>query len=158
MGEAADAAIRQAARGRRVPKGTACATCGYANPVALEETLQGWRCYDCANAERGRSAVEAHHILPRGVAPETVDLPGNLHRELSEKQRETPGVLIEAARSNPLAMATIILIGLRDFIAIIVTWLSKIINFLRGLLPHLDAELGPDWWTELRPFHAGGSP
>jgi hypothetical protein len=101
--------------------------------------------------------VEAHHILPRGVSPETVDVPGNLHRELSEKQRKTPTALIEAARSNPLATVTLILIGLRDFIAVIVTWLSKIVNFLRGLLPHLDAELGPDWWTKLRPFHAGGS-
>lgn len=157
MAEAAQAAMRQAARARRVPKGTQCATCGYSNPVGLEQSPEGPRCYECASTQRNRSTVEAHHILPRGVSPETVDVPGNLHRELSEKQRDTPVELIDAARTNPLAMVTLILIGLRDYIAIIVTWLTRGINFLRDLIAHLEAELGPEWWTKLRPFHAGGA-
>lgn len=156
MAEAMKAAMRQAARARRIPKGAHCATCGYNNPIGLEQSPDGSRCYECASAVRGRSTVEAHHILPRGVSPETVDVPGNMHRELSEKQRDTPVALIDAARTNPLAMVTLILIGLRDYLAIVLTWLTRGINFLRDLFAHLEDELGPEWWAKLRPFHAGG--
>ena len=157
MAEAAKAAMRQAARARRIPKGSECATSGYSNSVGLEQSPEGPRCYECASAARGRSTVEAHHLLPRGVSPETVEVPGNLHRELSERQRDTPVELIDAARTNPLAMVTLILIGLRDYIAVIVTWLTRGINFLLDLLAHLDESLGTEWWTKLRPFHAGGA-
>lgn len=152
MAEAANAAIRDAARKRRIPDGARCARCGFGDAVALEAWGDKWRCYQCSNEARGRPTEEAHHILPRKVSPVTVNVPVNLHRILSEQQLTIPKEIRDAAPHHPLAFVVTLLCAVRDFGLAIVGFLGAAIQWLLRLMEWLDTKLGKNWIKELPPL------
>lgn len=152
MSEAGNAAMRDAARKRRIPENARCAVCGFGDAITLEAWGDKWRCYQCSNRARGKPTEEAHHILPRKVSPLTVDLPANLHRILSEKQLTIPQEIRDAAPGHPLAFIVLLLCSVRDFGLAIVEFLGAAIQWLVRLMEWLDAKLGKGWIKELPPL------
>jgi hypothetical protein len=66
--------LRRANPARRIAAGSACVTCGEADPVVLKS---------------GRSVLEAHHLAGRANDPDmTADVCLNCHRKLTNAQRD----------------------------------------------------------------------
>lgn len=93
-------AVRMASKG-------ACRECGETAAPAL--TRDGC-CYECQLRRAGRSASEEHHVLGRSC-PLTVEIPANIHRQISARTECRPAVL-KRPSADPLVegarIATII--------------------------------------------------
>lgn len=148
MAEPLNAAVRQAARKRRIPAGARC-TCGVSDPVVLEPWGKTWRCYECANPERKRPPQEAHHVLGKDVDPTVAPLNGNLHRQLSEMQRDLPAEIRARAPHDPLAFAITVMCAIRDFAIAMAKHLAAVIAWLMRLWEALREKHGKDWVTNL---------
>lgn len=153
MAEASNAAIRDAARKRKIPEGATCGECGFADARALEPCGEDWQCYECAQKARGKATSEGHHVLTRKVSPVTVDVPGNLHRILSEQQLTIPKVIRDAAPHDPLAFVVRLLGAIRDFFNAVAEFLGRAIDWLLRLKEWLDAKLGAKWIEQLPPLY-----
>jgi hypothetical protein len=81
---------------RMTAKGV-CKECGETAPPAL---TRAGLCYECKCRREGRPVVERHHVLGRG-SPLTVDLPANIHRQLSARAECRPAILKRRCE-NPL--------------------------------------------------------
>jgi hypothetical protein len=150
MAEAANAVVRATSRRRRVPVEAQCTICGCNDPRVLQQDGKDWLCYECANCARGRPTEEAHHVLPKSVDPTvTVTVPGNMHRVLSELQRELPKAVREVAPRDPLAWVITVLSAVHDFAQTAVHYMGAAIAWLLRLWEALKAQHGRDWWASL---------
>jgi hypothetical protein len=152
MAESLDAAVREAARKRRVPENARCAECGFPDAKALERWGNAWRCYECANRARGKSTTEAHHVLPAKASSATINIPANLHRILSEQQIAIPQDIRAGAPKHALAFVVVLLSAVRDFGLTVVQFLGAAIQWLLRLMAWLDEKLGKGWIKELPPL------
>ncbi|MEZ4412422.1 MAG: hypothetical protein R2910_05515 [Gemmatimonadales bacterium] len=158
MAEAGNAALREAARWRRIPEEARCAVCGTNNRVVLTAWGDDWRCYQCGSWAHRRSVMEAHHIFSRKVSPVTIDIAANLHRELSDQQLAIPQDILKAAPENPVAYILMILYSVRDFAKTIVGYLDRVIQWLRQHLAWLTQMHGPEWYKQHAPLFAAALP
>ena len=149
MAEALDAAVRAAARKRRIPDGARCATCGFADPRALEAWGKTWRCYDCASVARGRAPMEAHHLFGKDVHPMTVPFDGNVHRILTDLEREVESEIHQLAPHDPLAWIIRLLWSVYNFARAVLDQLGRAIAWLTRLLHALRERFGNAWPKEL---------
>jgi hypothetical protein len=149
MGEGLNAAVRHTQRARRIPDGARCAVCGLADPAALTRSSEQWWCYEHLQEQRGQATTEQHHVLPDQLDPTTVPLPGNMHRVLSELQRELPAEVRKAATHDPLALVITIVGACRDMAAVAVQFLNAALAWLLRLWASLKAHHGPDWQATL---------
>lgn len=149
MAQALDKAVRQARRKSRTPPDAKCADCGIAAPVLLHLDEETWRCYECAKMRRGERPDEAHHLLGKDMHPMTVEIPANVHRFLSEAQRDLPEEIRGRSPHNPLVGVIRILAGLRGMCQAFLDFLTASINWLARLLARLEAYFGANWATAL---------
>jgi hypothetical protein len=145
MAEALNAAVRQARRAHRIPKTARCADCGIADPVVLQRDGKQWRCYECAKIRRGECPDESHHVLGKDIDPMTANMPGNIHRFLTEEQLAIPEIIRTVHPHNPLAWIIRILCAIRDFGRAILDNLDAAINWLSRLLARLEERFGTAW-------------
>ena len=152
MAEASNTAFREAARWRRIPDGARCTVCGTNNRVVLAVWGDDWRCYQCSAWAHGRTVMEAHHLFTRKVSSVTIDIPANLHRELSDQQLAIPPDILKAAPDNPLAFALMLVYAIRDFARTIVGYLDAVIEWLRRHMAWLIETHGPEWYKQQPPM------
>lgn len=145
MAEALNAAVRATKRARRIPPHARCADCHIANAVVLQRSGRQWRCYQCANARRGVSIDEAHHILGKDCSPVTVDINVNLHRILSDEQLAIPEEIKQKDPHNPIAWIIRLLCSIRGLCRALLDMLTAAIEWLRRLLAALEKEFGEQW-------------
>jgi hypothetical protein len=148
MAEASTAAFRAANQEARVPEGAQCLDCGTTTRALLKAVESGWRCYECGNRAHGRSATELHHVLSRAVSDVTIEVPGNMHRQLSEQQRAIPKEVSEAAPRDPLSFVLMVLYAIHGFALVMVNFLDAAIAWLQKHLAWLIETGGPEWYTK----------
>jgi hypothetical protein len=139
---------RAARRTRRLGPHPACA-CGWADPVALQRDGETITCYECACARDGRVTVEAHHVWGKANDPTTVGIPGNIHRLLSEAQREWPEQIRYNAARDPLLWIAGGALSQHDCLALTLRFLPAIVRWLISLVDALRDRHGDRWWEEL---------
>lgn len=147
--EAIDRAAREARRRRVLGAGTGCPRCSWEELPALTKDANGVLCYECRCAEPGRATVEQHHHAGRANDPATVPVPGNLHRELSERQHDWPAEVRRNPERDPLLWLAAACYGLRDHLAWWAAWLARVADWLVALARELRDRSGPAWWMEL---------
>jgi hypothetical protein len=152
-------AIRAERRKRALGANARCATCGWAPREALVKTKTGVRCYECQLQADGKMTTEAHHHLGRAVDPATVTVPGNVHRDLSEHQRDWDPASRVNPQRDPLLWLAAAAMGLHDHLAWWVDWLGRIAAWLARLSAHLTERDGARWWEPmgLAPVWAEGT-
>ncbi len=144
-----NAAMRAEKRKRVLGKHARCDTCDWEDRAALVRTKSGVRCYECRLLAQGKGSIEAHHHLGRAVDPATVAIPGNIHRDLSERQRDWPADVRTNPQRDPLLWLAAALMGLHDHLAWWVDWLGCIARWLVTLSQHLAARDGERWWEAI---------
>lgn len=82
-----------------------CRRCGEDRIMLLHRHGASVLCYTCISWACGRSGYEQHHIFGRHNDPSTMPVPANLHRLLSERQREWP----QETLRNPEAKSHLVL-------------------------------------------------
>src|SRR5215207_10054283 len=107
-------AARTTARTSRLGMNARCHQCGWTDPMALTRGEIGILCYECLAIAQGRTPVEAHHVLGRANDATTIPVPGNLHRHLSEQQRDWPDDLRNHPYRDPLLWIATALLSLQD--------------------------------------------
>lgn len=142
-------ATRQRTRRRVLGNDAVCASCGWTDPAALTKGKDGVRCYECQCQARGRSGVEQHHHLGRVVGPATIPVPGNIHRDLSDRQYDWPSEIRTNPERDPLLWLAAALLGLRDHLAWWLAWLERIARWFIVLSEALAARDGERWWEML---------
>lgn len=143
-------AVRTTKRGRRLGPDAACDHCGWTDTTALTKTSDGQiRCYECRSSEQGRSVIEAHHHLGRANDRATIPVPGNLHRDLSERQRDWPDRVRSNPQRDPLLWLAAAFLGLRDHLAWWTSWLERIAQWLVQLAETLRTREGERWWDAM---------
>lgn len=147
--EAIDRAAREATRRRVLGAGDRCPRCGWQGLAALTKAAHGVLCYECRCAEQGRATVEEHHHAGRANDPATIGVPGNLHRELSERQREWPPEVRSNAQRDPLLWVAGAALSLRDHLALALDWVGRVALWLVALAAALRERFGARWWEEL---------
>lgn len=142
-------ATRRSTRRRVVGTGATCERCGWTDPVALTRTDARVLCYECRCAEGGTTPTEQHHHLGRAVDAATIPIPGNIHRDLSDRQRDWPAGVRTNPQRDPVLWLAAALLGLRDHLAWWVSWLDRIADGLIALGDRLRAHHGERWWEAL---------
>jgi hypothetical protein len=141
---------RQQMRRRVLGKGAACARCGWTDTAALTKTKNTpILCYECRCHTCGRSGLEQHHHLGRAVDPATIPAPGNIHRDLSERQRQWPQEVRDNPQRDPLLWLAAALLGLRDHLSWWLAWLDRIATWFLALSEALVHGHGERWWEML---------
>jgi hypothetical protein len=146
---AVNRAARAAKRKRELGDADRCDRCGCADPVALVKGRQPVVCYECRATEEGRATVEDHHVLGRANDSSTVGVPGNLHRRLSEAQRDWPEKLARNPDRDPLVWVAQGCQGMADHLAWWVGALSRMAGWLVALSAALRRTHGVTWWVSL---------
>jgi Zn ribbon nucleic-acid-binding protein len=146
--EAIDKATRRARRKRTVG-GAPCQGCAWADVTALTKPEDSVSCYECGRDRDGKPTTEAHHIQGRANDPATVQVPGNLHRMLSDNQIDWPIALKSNPDRDPLIWLAQACRGLYDHLAVWVTNLKCVSIWLAALSEALRRTYGPTWWTTL---------
>jgi len=147
--EAIDREARTSKRTRVLGKEARCEVCGWAGLEALTTGPDGVRCYECHAAGRGRTTTERHHIMGKANDPTTVQVPGNLHRGLSDRQMDWPSELRTNAERDPLVWLAQALRGLTDQLAWWVAVLDGLSRWLASLSMALRERHGAVWEAEL---------
>jgi hypothetical protein len=142
-------ATRASKRQRTLGPGAACEQCGWGDGTALTKGHGRVRCYECRCAELGKTTVEAHHHLGRAVDPSTIPVPGNLHRDLSDRQHDWPPEVRTNPQRDPLLWLAAACLGLRDHLGWWVTWLDRIAHWLLALATALRESHGEQWGQAL---------
>lgn len=126
--------------------------CDEVDPLALTGVAPEIFCYEHEAVRKNRPWSEGHHLAGRRNDEETVGVPGNDHRILSELQnvrwaRDT----LRNPDASPLLRAAAALRGWLDVLTLIVTrtagWVPP---FLEQLDAWLREQIGPRWWDEFR--------
>jgi len=136
-------------RRRRLGAEPHCPTCGDRTLAALVKTKTGIRCYECHCQDQGKATSEAHHHLGRAIDPSTVAIPGNIHRALSDCQRDWPAEARDNPERDPLRWIVAGLYGLHDHLAWWLDWLTRLAAWFLQLAEALRAQHGPQWWEAL---------
>jgi hypothetical protein len=147
--ESVNRAARTEKRKRELGDADRCARCGCADPVALVKGRRPAVCYECRAGEAGKLTVEDHHHLGRANDPATVGVPGNLHRRLSEDQRDWPEDLKRNPDRDPLVWIAQGCQGMADHLAWWVGALSRASGWLVVLSAALRRVHGAAWWAAL---------
>ena len=122
---------------------------GERTQAALVKTKTGICCYECHCQEQGKATTEAHHHLGRAIDPSTVTIPGNIHRALSDRQRDWPAEARDNPERDPLRWIAAGLYGLHDHLAWWLDWLQRLARWFMQLAESLQAQHGPQWWEVL---------
>ena len=150
MGQAAiNRTTRKVKRTRMLGRDARCAQCGWAEAIALTLVDDRVLCYECQNLEYGRPPVEDHHILGRANDPATVPVPGNLHRQLSDRQLDWADTLKSNFERDPLVWLAQACQGLSDHVAWWARILARLAAWLVELAAALSREHGGTWWASL---------
>jgi len=142
-------AVRGEKRARTLGEDPRCGICGETALAALVTTDGGIRCYECHCLEQGKATVEQHHPFGRANDPSTVAIPGNMHRPLSESQRDWPAEARQNPERDPLRWIAAGLYGLHDHLAWWLDWLQRLATWFLQLAEALRAQHGPQWWEAL---------
>jgi hypothetical protein len=133
--------------GTREPR---CSNCLETATAALISTPDGIYCYECFCKRQGRSPVEDHHPAGQHNMPETVRIPGNDHRVLSEMQRTWPEETLRNPDGSPLLRMAACVRGWIDVLYLII---ERVVGWIPRSLERLDALLterdGSGWWGPL---------
>lgn len=140
---------RHAKRRRILGPDAHCKTCGWENLTALVTTDDGIRCYECSCSKHGKTAIEAHHHLGQAVDTATVPIAGNIHRDLSDRQRDWPTVVRSNPQRDPLLWLAATIFGLRDHLAWWTEWIDRIGIWLVALATALAERDGERWWESM---------
>jgi hypothetical protein len=146
--ESLDRMLRADARRGRLGEGVCCSGCGYADTEALQPDSAGAVCYECARLREGQSAVERHHVLGKANSEETVLMPGNLHRWLSDQQRDWPEELQRNDWRDPLLTIAAVIRAITDFAVWIARHGEQFADWLLQLRSWLVQNFGPRWWEQ----------
>lgn len=142
-------ATRQARRQRTLGSDARCTRCGWTHVTALTKSGDAIVCYECQAAASGKRTSERHHQLGRRTDPATVGIPGNLHRDLSDRQRDWPDAVLRNPERDPLLWLAAAILGFRDHVAWWIDWLDRIAAWLCSLASVLRDHHGPRWWEML---------
>ncbi len=93
--------------------------------------------------------MEAHHILGKANDPTTVPVPGNLHRQLSDRQLDWPDELRHNPERDPLVWLAQGCQGMSDHVAWWARILAQLAAWLMELAAALRREHGGTWWASL---------
>ncbi|QEC48538.1 hypothetical protein FSW04_13830 [Baekduia soli] len=145
MGRADDQrhAVRREQHLRRLGVGRepCCALCIEDEPAALTADDDGMvLCYECRAEHTGRAAIEHHHLAGRHNDPSTVAVPGNVHRQLSDAQRDWPIDTLRNPQANPLLRAAAWLRGFLDLLRVMIDALSWLPPYLEERARHETGE------------------
>jgi hypothetical protein len=144
--EALDAMLRQDQRRRRFGEGARCSKCGYPDSEAFQLEGQAVLCYECACLAQGKSPVEQHHILGRANSKETVPMPGNIHRWMSERQGDWAEELQRNVWRDPVLTIASVILAITDFAAWVARHGEQLSDWLLQLRAWLVAQYGSRWW------------
>jgi hypothetical protein len=141
---------RHARRQRALGPDAVCA-CGEKDLRCLLETDEGVQCYACRSLHAGRSGTERHHVAGRHNLAETVPIPNNEHRILSDMQQDWPMGTLRNQDGSPLLQVAAAIRGWIDILELI---LERTIGWIPCFLEVLDAwlcrMLGPAWGEAFR--------
>ena len=139
---------RRERKSRKLGPDAACA-CGWTRPDALQRDGARISCYECACARHSQPPVEQHHVIGRAADPVTVGVPGNMHRLLSESQREWPEAIRHNTSRDPLLWLAGAALSLHDQLTLWVAMLAEIATWLTRLGEALGRHHGDRWWDAL---------
>jgi hypothetical protein len=142
-------ATRRQKRQRTLGTEAQCSRCGWPDATALTKTGGEMLCYECQCLSQSRATLEQHHHLGRAVDPATVPVPGNVHRDLSDRQYDWPAAVRTNPQRDPLLWLAAALFGLRDHLDWWTTWLERIAHWFVALSEALAARDGERWWEAL---------
>lgn len=140
---------RHTKRRRTLGPAARCERCGWDGLSALTKSEDGIRCYECACTDHGKSAIEAHHHLGQAVDAATVPIAGNIHRDLSDRQRDWPTVVRSNPQRDPLLWLAAAVFGLRDHLAWWIDWIDRIGTWLVAVATSLVERDGERWWESM---------
>lgn len=149
--ESPDGALRQEATYRRLgTRDPACRTCGETDWRALTGTDPDILCYICDKARRGQAPLEQHHVAGQHNSGVTVPVDANVHRILSDAQRDWPRTTLTNPTQSPLIQAAA---ALRGFMEWVRTLMDRVLGWIPPFLEQVDhwltAQHGAEWWTQL---------
>ena len=123
--------------------------CGETNPFTLTGRDPDISCYEHDLLRVGKKSYEAHHVAGKHNADVTVDVPGNDHRVLSERQRFWPDDTLRNPEHSPLLVAAAFIRGWLNVMQVIersVGWIPEFLEWLNWILVD---QYGSDWWEKL---------
>jgi hypothetical protein len=130
---------------------TACQACTRPCRAPVEQPKEQDLCYECQAKAAGRSTVEAHHLFGEAVNPAaTAQLPGNIHREVSDMQYGWPDDVIKTAPRDPLAMAILVVLAAWDVARALAPHVRALLDFLQLLWKTLQKRYGNRWYEVLK--------
>jgi hypothetical protein len=129
--------------------------CDETDPRALTGTDPFIVCYEHERLAAGRSWTEADHRAGRYNWADTVDVPGNDHRVLSDMQQAWPHDTLRNQDGSPLLQAAACVRGWLDVLRLIIQrTVGWVPTFLEALDAWLRTRLGDPWWKDF-PWVAG---
>jgi hypothetical protein len=138
---------RLAAKQRRVGDGARCA-CGETDPRCLTRNGDIIRCYECAQIDAGRSPIEQHHVAGRRNSAQTVPIPANEHRILSDWQLDWHPATLRNPDGSPVLSAASAVEGWLNVLRLII---ERTVGWIPDFLVRVDAwlreHLGDRYWT-----------
>jgi len=126
-----------------------CPRCGEPNPAAI---TKAGICYACDLLARGRNQTEQHHPIGRKNGTETLTMPANMHRALSEAQATWPEPLRTNPEHDPLICIAQVIRAVADFSAWLAARGERISDWLLALSLWLRERIGLHWWMEMAPL------
>ncbi len=139
--------VRQERKRRSLGDCNRCESCGEIDPRCLSRVDGEARCYACQQEQAGKSAVENHHIAGQHNSPETVPVPANDHRVLSDRQINWPDKTLRNPEGSPLLMAAAVIRGWLDVLRLII---ERTAGWIPAFLEQVDAwlseHLGHGYW------------
>lgn len=142
-------ATRRQKRQRTLGTQAQCNQCGWSDTTALTKVSGDVLCYECQCLAQVKATVEHHHHLGRANDPATIPVPGNIHRELSDRQYDWPVGLRTNPHRDPLLWLAAALFGLHDHLAWWTAWVDRIARWLVAFAEALSARDGERWWEAL---------
>jgi hypothetical protein len=107
-------------------------------------------CYECRAKQQGRRQIEGHHVAGRSNRNDTVPIPGNDHRILSDDQSDWPIQTLRNLNGSPALQAAACIRGWLDTLKLIIDHtMGWIPPFLEWLDAALCAYIGEQWWVTL---------
>lgn len=142
------AILRRETQRQRLGDHASCAKCGATNQICLTKKGETVVCYECHKADAGKATVERHHVAGRHNLPDTVPIPANDHRVLSDMQYEWPTETLRNPDESPLLKASATIRGWLDILLLII---HRSMGWIPDFLEEVDAWLreyvNQRYWT-----------
>jgi hypothetical protein len=137
---------------RRFPPGAHC-VCGESRPLALIPNSNPTICAACDRKQKGKSAIDKHHVAGKSNSPVTIPTPVNDHRaDLSAAQHDWPKETLENPEQNPLLRNAAHIRGFADTTSYLVnSFLLPQAEQSEQLNAQLTKKYGPKWWQDSEP-------